>query len=133
MQNFLTEEATRLDIWLWAARFFKTRSLAKAAIEKGQVLINNQKPKVSRKVEVGLLLEITQGYAKKEVEVLALANKRGPANFAQQLYQETPASLEARNKQEQLRQANYLSQPQLPNKPSARNKRQLHQIKRQEI
>lgn len=133
MQNFLTQEAVRLDIWLWAARFFKTRSLAKAAIEKGQVLINNQKPKVSRKVEVGLLLEITQGHTKKEVEVLALATKRGPASFAQQLYQETPASLETRSKQEELRQANYLSQPNLPNKPSARNKRQLQQIKRQEF
>lgn len=133
MQNFLTNEALRLDIWLWAARFYKTRSLAKAAIEKGQVLINNQKPKVSRKVEAGLLLVITQGHTKKEVEVLALANKRGPATFAQQLYQETPASLAARAKEEQLRQASHLSQPALPNKPSARNKRQLQQIKRQEL
>lgn len=133
MQNFLTQEPVRLDIWLWAARFFKTRSLAKAAIEKGQVLINKQKPKVSRRVEVGLMMDITQGYSKKEVEVLALASKRGPASFAQQLYQETAASLAAREEQEQLRQASQLSQPDLPNKPSARNKRQLQQIKRQDF
>lgn len=133
MQNFLTQEPIRLDIWLWAARFFKTRSLAKAAIEKGQVLINKQKPKVSRRVEVGLMLDITQGYSKKEVEVIALASKRGPASFAQQLYQETTASLAAREEQEKLRQASQLSQPDLPNKPSARNKRQLQQIKRQDF
>lgn len=79
------------------------------------------------------MMDITQGYSKKEVEVLALASKRGPASFAQQLYQETAASLAAREEQEQLRQASQLSQPDLPNKPSARNKRQLQQIKRQDF
>uniref|UniRef100_UPI003A8430B1 RNA-binding S4 domain-containing protein n=1 Tax=Marinospirillum sp. TaxID=2183934 RepID=UPI003A8430B1 len=122
----------RLDKWLWAARFYKTRSLAKTAIEKGQVLYQGQRPKVSREVEVGVHLVITQGWDQKEVEVLGLSSQRGPASVAQQLYQETAASQTKRAAVAEQRrlQATGLSAPE--QRPDKKSRRQIHRFKRQE-
>lgn len=92
--------AIRLDIWLWAARFFKTRSLAKMAVETGRVEVGGQRAKPSRTVRVGDSLKIARGEEHFEVSVLALSEQRGPASVAQGLYAE---SEESRIRREQLR------------------------------
>ena len=97
----MTESATlRLDIWLWAARFFKTRSLAKQAVETGKVEAGGQRAKASRTVRVGDALKIARGEEHFEISVLALSEQRGPASVAQRLYAESEAS---RIRREQLR------------------------------
>ncbi len=84
--------AVRLDIWLWAARFFKTRSLAKQAVENGKVDVGGQRAKPSRTVRVGDALNIARGEERFEVEVLALSEQRGPAGVASTLYAESEHS-----------------------------------------
>lgn len=86
----------RLDIWLWAARFFKTRSLTKHAIEGGKVEVNGAAGKPGKIVHPGTSLRITRGEERFEIEVVAVAEQRGPAPVAQQLYRETEASRVAR-------------------------------------
>lgn len=90
------EGGVRLDLWLWAARFFKTRALAKKAIELGQVRIDGQTLKPSRTVRPGLVLAIERAGERYEVEVRGVADQRGPASVAQQLYVESEASIAAR-------------------------------------
>lgn len=84
--------SVRLDIWLWAARFFKTRSLAKQAIETGKVAVAGQRPKSSRALRVGEQLAIDRGEERFEVQVLGLSEQRGPAPVAHQLYAESEES-----------------------------------------
>lgn len=96
----------RLDIWLWAARFFKTRSLAKQAIETGKIEINGQRAKPSRGVRVGDAMRIARGDETFSIEVLALSDTRGPAGIAQTLYRESEASrVERETKRAELRAA----------------------------
>ena len=87
---------TRLDIWLWAARFFRTRSLAKQAIETGKVEVDGQRAKASRAVQVGTALRIARGEEVFEVEVAGVCEQRGPATVARTLYVESEASRIAR-------------------------------------
>jgi ribosome-associated heat shock protein Hsp15 len=96
----------RLDKWLWAARFYKTRALAVEAIDKGRVQVNGQAAKRSRTLRVGDRVDLRQGERGEiasEVQVLGLSEQRGPAPVAQQLYAETPASLAARQAAAQAR------------------------------
>ncbi len=93
----------RLDKWLWAARFYKTRALAVDEIGKGRVQVNGQDAKPSREVRVGDLLRLRQGPVEREVQVLALSHVRGPAPVAQALYAETPESCAAREKAAEAR------------------------------
>jgi ribosome-associated heat shock protein Hsp15 len=86
----------RLDKWLWAARFYKTRGLACDEIDKGRVMVNGQVAKPARELKPGDLLEIRQGPVVRTVQVLALSALRGPAPVAQQLYAETPDSINRR-------------------------------------
>ncbi|HDS0924740.1 TPA: RNA-binding S4 domain-containing protein [Stenotrophomonas maltophilia] len=88
----LVPAAVRLDVWLWAARFFKTRSLAKQAVETGKVDVAGQRPKSSRAVRVGEQLQISRGDEVYDVQVRGLSDLRGPAPVAQQLYEESEAS-----------------------------------------
>ncbi len=83
---------TRLDLWLWAARFYKTRSLAKQAIETGKVDVNGQRAKPSRGVRVGDAMRVTRGDEVFEIAVAGLSDQRGPASVAQTLYLESEAS-----------------------------------------
>ncbi len=94
----------RLDVWLWAARFFRTRSLAKQAVETGKVDVAGQRPKSSRAVRVGDTLQVTRGEEVFDVVVLDLSDTRGPAPVAQALYAETDAS-RARREQQRLQRA----------------------------
>ena len=91
----------RLDQWLWAARFFKTRSLARDAIESGKVEIGAQRVKPARPVRVDDALRVTRGQETFELVVAALSDKRGPASVAQHLYVESPQSIAQREKQRQ--------------------------------
>ncbi len=104
----------RIDKWLWAARFYKTRSLAVDAIKQGRVQCNKERPKPSRMVRVGDQLKITKGTLEFEVVVAALSDQRGPASVAQTLYQESATSQERRAKQAAERRAQRLSAPSPP-------------------
>lgn len=86
----------RIDKWLWAARFYKTRALAIDAIDSGKVLVNEERVKPAKAIDVGNLLAIRLGPYTFEVEVLGLSDKRGPAPQAQKLYRETPESIKQR-------------------------------------
>jgi ribosome-associated heat shock protein Hsp15 len=91
-------DGTRIDKWLWAARFFKTRELASKACEMGRISSNGVRAKPAREVRVGDLLHICNEAAEWGIEVLALSQQRGPAAIAQTLYRETEASAELRRK-----------------------------------
>jgi ribosome-associated heat shock protein Hsp15 len=90
------DEEFRLDKWLWAARFFKTRALAAGAIDGGKVDVNGDRPKRARRLAPGDTLRIRLGPYEYVVVVKALSNRRGPASVAAQLYEETPESRQAR-------------------------------------
>lgn len=104
----MTDQSTptvRLDLWLWAARFFKTRSLAKAAIENGKVDVNGQRPKASRTVRIGDTLVVERAGERYTIAVLGLSDSRGPATVAQGLYAESDASRKDREDQRALTRA----------------------------
>lgn len=88
----IAADSVRLDLWLWAARFFRTRSLAKQAIETGKVEVDGQRAKASRSVRIGDALKVTRGDEVFEIDVLGLSDQRGPASIAQALYVESDAS-----------------------------------------
>ena len=93
MEQNNKETEVRLDKWLWAARFYKTRSLARSMIEGGKVDYNGVKAKPSRTVEIGALVKVLQGNIRREVEVVKISDQRGPAVVAQTLYKETEKSI----------------------------------------
>ncbi|MBP6901908.1 MAG: RNA-binding S4 domain-containing protein [Burkholderiaceae bacterium] len=98
-----TDHTLRLDKWLWAARFYKTRSLAADEIDKGRIAVNGQAAKPSRTLRPGDLVEIRQGPVRRTVQVLGLSAVRGPAPAAQALYEETADSLAARQQAAEAR------------------------------
>ncbi|MFW1754348.1 RNA-binding protein [Acinetobacter wanghuae] len=116
----------RVDKWVWAARFFKTRSIAKNAIEGGKVHIDGERVKVSREVRVGMQLTIQQGLEKKTVQIKALSDVRGPAPVAQQLYDETPESIEKRELLASQRKMHNLARPD--HRPSKKDRRDIHKF-----
>lgn len=122
-------DAMRIDKWLWAARFFKTRSIAKAAIEGGKVHHNNERVKVSRDVRIGMQLTIQQGFEKKTVLVKALSAVRGGAPMAQQLYEETTESIEKRELQASQRKLHNLARPD--HRPSKKDRRDINRFKQE--
>lgn len=116
----------RLDKWLWAARFYKTRSLAADEIGKGRIGVNDQVAKASRELRVGDLLTLRQGPVTRVVRVLGLSAVRGPAPVAQALYQETPESVAAREAAvAQRRLGVEPAASQLQGRPTKRDRRQL--------
>lgn len=120
-------ESMRVDKWLWAARFFKTRSIAKAAIEGGKVHHNNERVKVSKEIRVGMELTIQQGFDRKTVVVEALSAVRGPAPVAQQLYSETEVSVARRELIASQRKLHNLARPD--HRPSKKDRRQISKFK----
>lgn len=115
----------RLDKWLWAARFFKTRSLAGRACELGRIEANGQHAKASRQVRVGDLLRVKNEGGEFQVEVLLLSETRGPAVIAQTLYGETEASRESRLRLVEERRAMPHYEAAREGKPSKRDRRKL--------
>ncbi|OOF84977.1 ribosome-associated heat shock protein Hsp15 [Rodentibacter ratti] len=127
----MEEKDVRLDKWLWAARFYKTRSLAKAMIEGGKVHYNGQRAKVSKIVEVGAILKLRQGNEEKEVEILALSDQRRGAPEAQLLYRETDQSVKKREEMAWARKNNALSMPHPERRPNKKERRDLLKFKHQ--
>lgn len=123
-------DKVRIDKWLWAARFYKTRSIAKQAIEGGKVHIDGQRVKASKEIETGTLIRLRQGWEMKEVEVLALSDQRKSASLAQQLYRETESSLERRQSEAEQRKTAQGLIPGARGKPTTRQRRQIHRFKR---
>lgn len=124
-----SDNEIRLDKWLWAARFYKTRSIAKAMIEGGKVHYNGQRAKVSKAVEIGAMIKLCQGNEEKEVEVLALSDQRRGAPEAQLLYQETEKSVKQREAIAFARKANALSMPHPDRRPNKKERRELVKFK----
>jgi ribosome-associated heat shock protein Hsp15 len=119
----------RLDKWLWAARFFKTRSLAKAAIESGKVQLDGQRVKVAKEIAAGDILQIRQGRDEKVVLVKQLSDQRRGAPEAQLLYEETNASLAKREAQASARKAagGMIDHP--VHRPTKKQRRQIHALR----
>lgn len=131
--NISLDNKVRLDKWLWAARFFKTRALAKEAIEGGKVHYNNQRCKPGKAVDIGATLDIQHGGQARTVIIKALSEQRQSAPIAQQLYQETDASIEKRMQQEEQRKLLKASQPVPFHRPTKRNRRLIHRFKEQSL
>lgn len=121
----------RLDLWLWAARFFKTRSLAKHAIESGKVEVAGQNAKPSRALRVGEQLQVRRGDEVFEIQVLALSDKRGSASVAQTLYRESAESIarrEAEREKRKMERDGYRAPEHKPDKRARRLIRALGDI-----
>lgn len=118
-----------MDIWLWAARFFKTRALAKRACELGRVQSNEQPAKPAREVRVGDRLRVTTEGGDCELDVLLLSEMRGPASVAQTLYRETEASRASREKLAAERKAMQQYAPAPEGRPSKRDRRRIIQFR----
>ncbi|MDG1751458.1 MAG: S4 domain-containing protein [Thalassotalea sp.] len=128
-KNLTENTSTRLDKWLWAARFYKTRAIAKQMIDGGKVFYNGQRSKSGKSVAIGDIIKIRQGFEEKEVTIIALADKRKDATFAQTLYLETPSSTETREKNALARKQGILLSPASLNKPDKKQRRQIRQFK----
>lgn len=121
----MNDEQVRIDKWLWAARFFKTRSLATDAVDHGKVRIGNDRIKPARSVKIGDVLKIDNGATEWEVRITGLADKRGSATIAQGLYTETDDSIARR--QHDAEQRKYFREPgaALKGRPTKRDRRLL--------
>ena len=126
------QESYRLDKWLWAARFYKTRTLAREMVDGGKVHYNGQRTKPSKEVEIGAMIKLRQGNDEKEVQVLALSNQRKAAPLAQQLYQETEESIKKREQLAWARKASALSMPNPERRPNKKERRDLLKFKYQQ-
>ena len=121
--------SVRIDKWLWAARFFKTRAQAGKACALGRILWNKQPAKAAREVRIGDMLHVTNDGGEFEVEVLLLSDVRGPASVAQTLYRETEASRELRLKVAAERKAEAQFAPTPTGRPSKRDRRRIIQFR----
>ncbi|WP_299795591.1 ribosome-associated heat shock protein Hsp15 [uncultured Shewanella sp.] len=122
-------KAVRLDKWLWAARFYKTRAIAKEMINGGKVHYNGQRTKSSKIAELDAVIKLRQGYDEKEVVIKKLSDQRQKATFAQTLYQETPESIAKRETYAEARRLNVLNNPAPDHKPDKKQRRQLIRFK----
>jgi len=129
----MEQERQRLDKWLWAARFFKTRSLASDQVQKGRVRVNGQKAKASRPLLIGDILVIEKLPYSFEIEVLALNEKRRPASEAQLMYSESPASIARRQEISSMQRADRAVAQGLrgEGRPSKRQRRQIIRFRNQ--
>ncbi|WP_119969486.1 ribosome-associated heat shock protein Hsp15 [Shewanella japonica] len=121
--------SVRLDKWLWAARFYKTRSLAKEMINGGKVHYNGQRTKSSKQAEVGAKIRLRQGHDDKEIIIAQLSEHRQRAAIAQTLYEETAESISKREFNAEARRLNILNNPAPETKPDKKQRRQLIRFK----
>ncbi len=124
-------QRVRLDKWLWAARFYKTRAIAKQAIDGGKVRCNGASPKPSKEIEIGATIELRQGFDEKTVVVRGLSEQRRGAPEAQQLYEETADSVERREALTAQRKAQPAHWPS-PGRPNKKQRRQITRFKQGE-
>lgn len=125
----MTVESVRIDKWLWAARFFKTRALAAKACELGRIRSNEIEAKPARDVRIGDMLRVKNEGGEFHIEVLALSAMRGPAAVAQALYRETEASKEQRQAEAAARKAMQQYAPIPEHRPSKRDRRRIIQFR----
>ena len=128
MQTPTQTSKVRIDKWVWAARFFKTRSLATHAVAGGKVHLNQQRTKPAKEVHIGDELIIRTGYVERTVIVQGLSKQRGPAKEAVLLYEETPESIERREKEATLRRDAAASHPMNTKRPTKKERRLIHQF-----
>jgi ribosome-associated heat shock protein Hsp15 len=121
----MSVEQVRIDKWLWAARFFKTRTLAAAAVDNGRVRIDGERVKPARNVRCGELLQIDNGSMEWEVAVRTLSDKRGSAAIAQGLYEETEESVRKRQQQAEQRKLFHEPSLEIKGRPTKRDRRML--------
>jgi len=124
-----TTHLIRLDKWLWAARFYKTRSLAREMIEGGKVHYNGQRTKPSKIIEIGAELKLRQGSDEKTVTILALSEHRKTASEAQMLYAENEESVTKRENISQARKLGALTMPHPDRRPDKKERRDLIKFK----
>lgn len=122
-------EGVRLDKWLWAARFYKTRAIAREMIEGGKVHYNGQRSKPSKLVELNAELTLRQGNDERTVVITAVTDQRRPASEAQALYAETAASIDKREKTALARKMNALTMPHPDRRPDKKERRDLMKFK----
>ena len=122
------EETVRLDKWLWAARFFKTRVLASAAVTGGKVHLAGNRIKPSRKVKLDDCFEVQRGYERFEVIVTGLSERRGSATAAQGLYRETDDSVARRVAEAEKRKLAMMQRPQSSSRPDKKQRRKIRQF-----
>ena len=130
MKSSETDSAMRLDKWLWAARFFKTRALAQKHIELGRVLVNGAKVKISIFIFSGYTVYITLNSLPYKINVLALNHQRRPAPEARKLYEEDMQTAQLREQQKLLDQASRISAAYPDGRPTKRDRRQIDKVKR---
>ena len=121
----MNESKVRLDKWLWAARFFKTRAVASEAVSGGKVHLDGRRVKPSRSVKIDDRYEITRGQDRLEIIVLQLAERRGSATIAQSLYWETPASTERREHEAEQRKLAAMQRPRSETRPNKQERRKI--------
>jgi ribosome-associated heat shock protein Hsp15 len=121
----------RLDKWLWAARFYKNRALAREMVQGGKVHYNGQRCKPSRNVDIGATITLRQGIEEKEIIVEQLSERRGSAPQAQLLYRETEASISRRQERAELRKLSADQMPHPDRRPDKKQRRQLIKVKHQ--
>jgi ribosome-associated heat shock protein Hsp15 len=121
-------DRVRIDKWLWAARFFKTRSLALTAIELGRVRVEGERVKPAREARIGERIELQQGEQRIELIVRGVSSSRGPATIARTLYEETAASVLRREQQAQARRYGVEPAAALHGRPTKRDRRKLAQL-----
>ncbi|MFT5503900.1 MAG: ribosome-associated heat shock protein Hsp15 [Gammaproteobacteria bacterium] len=124
----LQEDKVRIDKWLWAARFYKTRALARQAITGGKVHLSGQRIKPSRTVKLKDIYQIQRGYDRLEVVVESLCDRRGSATIAITLYNETPESVQARKSDTEKRKLAALQRPKIDHKPNKQERRKIRQF-----
>lgn len=122
-------QAVRLDKWLWAARFYKTRAIAREMIEGGKVHYNGQRTKPGKVVELNAELSLIQGNDRRTVVVNGITDRRGPATVAATLYTETPESITNRERLALARKMNALSMPNPERRPDKKERRDLMKFK----
>ena len=120
-----SSDKIRIDKWLWAARFFKTRALAAEAVNGGKVHLDGQRIKAARTVRLGDVYELQRGWERMTIVVRGLSARRGPASEARELYEETAESIERREREAEQRRLARLQRPVMDHRPNKKERRQL--------
>ncbi|WP_440054331.1 ribosome-associated heat shock protein Hsp15 [Pseudoalteromonas sp. T1lg65] len=128
-ENNQSNDKVRLDKWLWAARFYKTRAIARDMIQGGKVHYNGQRCKPSKTVDLGAVVKLAQGYEEKEVTIVKILDKRQAAPIAQTLYEESQTSIEKRTQNAIARKNNSFFAPRPASKPDKKQRRELLKLK----
>ena len=126
-----TTQNVRLDKWLWAARFFKTRAIARDMVQSGKVQYNGQRTKPGKHVELGAMIKVPAGWDNREIKVLGLSDKRLSAPLAQALFEETAESVTKREENQAARKMSAFHSPKPDHRPDKKQRRQIIKFKQQ--